>query len=263
MDCPGFDDTTRSDAEILKVIADQLASVRVLGYQLKGIIYLHQIIENRMKGSTLRTLDLFKKLVGEDALSNVVLATTMWGKVAPADMQEANRRDSELREDFWRDMRTKGATANRFEGTRESAQGIVSQLLGKKPVVLKVQKQLVDKNMSLNETAAGAFLEPEVSNEADQLEKRLRELESELQFERDSNRRLEAKRSQKRNSAALQKTNEDIKILESKPGVEVQSRFHKFKKGSSKYGMRSLQVLAAVCSISFGIAGFVLGGGGF
>jgi len=261
MDCPGFDDTHRSDAEILKEITEQLSAVRVLGYKLKGIIYLHQIIENKMRGSALRNLDLFKKLVGEEALSNVVLTTTMWGRVI--DHQEANRRDSELREEFWGDMRRKGATATRFDGSKESAQGIVSQLLGKQPVVLKVQKQLVDRNMSLNETAAGAFLEPEVFSEAEKLERRLKELESELQFERDSNRRLEAKRSQKRNSVALQKTKDDREILRSKPGVEVQSRFQKFKEGGSKYAVKSLQILAAVCTISFGIAGFVLGGGGF
>jgi hypothetical protein len=262
MDCPGFDDTRRSDTEILQEIAEQLAAVRILGYKLKGIVYLHQIIENRMKGSALRRLDLFKKLIGEEALANVVLVTTMWGKVVtPEDIEEANNRDSELREEYWGGMLRKGASATRFDGTTESAQGIVSQLLGKEPVVLKVQKQLVDKKMALNQTLAGAFLAPTVSDEAEQLRRRLKELESELQFERNSSKRLEAKRSQKRNSAALQKADADMERLESKPGEVVQSRLGKWKKEASSVGLKSLQALAAICTISFGITGLILGSG--
>jgi len=258
MDCPGFDDTTRSETEILKEIAEQLSAVRLLGYNLKGIIYLHPITDNRMRGSSFRNLELFTKLVGEDALPNVVLATTMWGLVT--DMEKANSRDSELREEYWGGMRRKGSTTTRFDGSTASAQGIVSQLLGKKSVVLKVQEQLVDQKMSLNQTAAGEFLEPEVANDTEQFKKRLRQLELELQFEKNGNKRLEAKRSQKRNSAGLKQRLEDKETLESKPGEEVESRLAKWKSGGSKTVVNALQALAAICSISFGIAGFVLGG---
>src|SRR5450432_2112896 len=229
MDCPGFDDTKRSDAEILKEITEQLSAIRLLVYNLKGIVYLHRITDNRMQGSGIRNLDLFKKLVGEDALSNVVLVTTMWGNVT--NIEEASHRDSELREEYWGDMRRKGSTATRFDGTMASAQGIVSQLLGKKPVVLKVQEELVDQRMSLNQTAAGAFLEPTIFDEEEQYRNRLRDLESELQFERDFNKRLEAKQSQKRNTAALTQRIKDKETLKSKPGEEVENRLSKWKKG--------------------------------
>jgi len=259
MDCPGFDDTKRSDAEILKEITEQLSAIRLLVYNLKGIVYLHRITDNRMQGSGIRNLDLFKKLVGEDALSNVVLVTTMWGNVT--NIEEASHRDSELREEYWGDMRRKGSTATRFDGTMASAQGIVSQLLGKKPVVLKVQEELVDQRMSLNQTAAGAFLEPTIFDEEEQYRNRLRDLESELQFERDFNKRLEAKQSQKRNTAALTQRIKDKETLKSKPGEEVENRLSKWKKGGHKVALQTLQALAAVCTISLGIAGFVLGGG--
>lgn len=257
MDTPGFDDTTRSDAEILKVITEQLSVIRLLGYNLKGIVYLHRITDNRMGGSAMRSLDIFKKLVGEDALSNVVLATTMWGNVL--NIEEANRRDSELREEYWGGMRRQGSTATRFDGTQESAQGIVSQLLGKRSVVLKVQEELVDREMSLNQTAAGAFLEPEVYAEAEQYQRRLEELESELKFERDGNKRLEVKRSQRRNAKELSQRVEDKETMKSKPGVEVKGRLKKWKETGGKVGLQALQGLAAVVSISFGIAGFFLG----
>lgn len=258
MDCPGFDDTTRSDTEILKEIAEQLSAVRLLGYNLKGIIYLHRITDNRMQGSANKNLDLFRKLVGEDALSNVVLATTMWGNVT--DIEKANVRDSELREEYWGDMRRKGSMTTRFDGTMASAQGIVSQLLGKKPVVLKMQLQLVDQKMSLNQTAAGASMEPRIYDEEAQYRNRVEELESELQFERNSNKRLEMKRSQKRNSAGLQKRAKDKELMKSKPGEEVETKMNNFKHGSKNVALYCVQGIAALCTIGFGIAGLVLGG---
>ena len=257
MDCPGFDDTTRSDAEILKEIAEQLSAVRLLGYNLKGIIYLHRITDNRMPGSAIRSLDLFKELIGENALSNVVLATTMWSEMK--DIEKANERDSELREEYWDDMRRKGSATTRFDGTTASAEGIVSQLLGKKSVVLKIQEQLVDQKMSLRQTAAGAFLEPEIRTKEAQCRKRMIELEQDLEFEKNSNKRLAAKRSQKRNAASLQKKLDDRKKLDSKPGEEVETKLNRFQAGSKKHGLVVIQALAAVCTITFGIVGVVLG----
>lgn len=259
MDTPGFDDSERSDAEILKEITEQLSAIRLLGYNLMGIIYLHRITDNRWGGSAVRSLDIFKKLVGEDALSNVVLATTMWGNVV--DLEDANRRDSELREEYWGAMRRKGSATTRFDGSTASAQGIVSQLLGKKPVVLKVQRELVDQRMSLNQTAAGAFLEPTVHEQEEDYRKRLKELDAELQYERDANRRLAVKRSKRRNEARLLKRGEDKETLKSKPGKEVEDRLAKWKAGGHKIGLHALQGLAAVLSISLGIAGFILGVG--
>ncbi|CAG8952681.1 hypothetical protein HYFRA_00008923 [Hymenoscyphus fraxineus] len=256
MDCPGFDDTRRSDADILKEISEQLSAIRIIGFNLKGIIYLRRITDNRMAGSEVRTLDFFQKLVGEEALPHVVLATTMWQKVV--DLEEANDRDSELRDEYWGEMRRKGSSATRFEGTTDSAQGIVSQLLGKRPVVLKVQEQLVDQRMSLNQTEAGAFLEPKIGIDEEKFRKRLKELEIEIQTEKDANKRLQAKQSVRRNAAGLKKRMEDKETIKSKPGVEVQNRMSKLKEGTRKYGKSAAQVLAAVCSITFTLVQFLI-----
>lgn len=259
MDCPGFDDTTRSDSEILKEITEQLSALRLIGHQLRGIVYLHRITDNRMHGTAMRNLDLFKKLVGENALSNVVFATTMWGNVT--NISEANGRDSELREEYWGDMMSKGSSATRFDGTTASAQGVVSMLLGKRNIVLKVQEQLVDHKMSLNQTAAGKFLEPTVLGQEVLYRRRVRELENELQFEKNSTKRLAAKRSLRRNNEGLAQTDVDKKTLTSKPGEEVASRLEQWKVGGKNVALKSVQALAAICTITFTIAGFVLGAG--
>lgn len=49
--------------------------------KLAGVIYLHDIAQARMLGSTRRNLDMFRKLVGDKALDVVVLGTTKWGSV--------------------------------------------------------------------------------------------------------------------------------------------------------------------------------------
>lgn len=81
IDTPGFDDTSRSDIDVLREIAGWLTasySNRVFPH---GIIYLHRISDVRMQGSAKKNLLMFKKLCGDDALRKVVLTTTIWYKV--------------------------------------------------------------------------------------------------------------------------------------------------------------------------------------
>jgi len=56
IDTPGFDDSERSDTEILTEISKLLAAQYKLGVNLKGVIYLHRITDNRYQGSSVRTL---------------------------------------------------------------------------------------------------------------------------------------------------------------------------------------------------------------
>jgi hypothetical protein len=236
-----------------------LSAQYILGFKLKGIVYLHRITDNRMQGSTMKNLQLFTKLVGEAALSNVVLVTTMWGKVDSGSEEEANSRDSELREEYWGDMIRKGSSATRFDGSKSSAEGILSQLLGKRSVVLQVQEELVDHKMSLNQTTAGAFLEPTVQRQEAEFEARIQELKKELELERSATKRLAVQRSQKRAQAGKDQRSHDIKTLQSKPGEEIETKLKKFKTGSMDAWKTALQALAAVLSISITIAGAIMG----
>lgn len=212
-----------------------------------------------MQGSTMKNLQLFTKLVGVTALSNVVLVTTMWGKVDARGEEEANSRDSELREEYWGDMIRKGSSATRFDGSKSSAEGILSQLLGKRSVVLQVQEELVDYKMSLNQTTAGAFLEPTVQRQEAEFEARIQELKKELELERSATKRLAVQRSQKRAQAGKDQRSHDIKTLQSKPGEEIETKLKKFKTGSMDAWKTALQALAAVLSISITIAGAIMG----
>jgi hypothetical protein len=264
VDCPGFDDTVRSDTEILREITEMLSALYIVGLKLKGVIYLHRITDNRMQGSAMKNLQLFMKLVGESALSNVVFVTTMWGKLQKDDEGEANDHDSELREEYWADFLRLGASATRFDGSQASAEGILSQLLGKKEVVLKVQHELVDERMPLNQTTAGAFLEPVVHRQEAEFEARVQELKEQLKFEKDSSKRLDVTRSKRKAEAGKAQREKDLKTLQSKPAEEMEAKLSRLRAGSLDVWKNALQALAAVVSISIGIAGFVTGvAGGF
>ena len=93
IDTPGFDNTDRSDVDILATIADWAQQANHERKHLSGIIYFHRITDPRMEGSNMN-LRMFRELCGEKNFSNVILCTTMWDKVGE---EEGRRREQELR----------------------------------------------------------------------------------------------------------------------------------------------------------------------
>jgi hypothetical protein len=143
-------------ADITRLLAAQYQ----LGVSLKGVIYLHRITDPKFTGSARKTLEMFQKLCGEEALGNVILATTMWDKV---DRNTGAFRENELRDKFWKFMMNRGATMTQFAGGKDSAKAIISQLLGKRNVVLDIQREIGDECKSLEETTAGAAVNSELA----------------------------------------------------------------------------------------------------
>ncbi|KAJ8517855.1 hypothetical protein ONZ45_g5022 [Pleurotus djamor] len=158
VDTPGFDDTTRSDTDILKLIASWLEKTYKKGHRLAGILYLHRISDNRMAGSPLRNLHLFQSLCGVDPLKRVILVTTMWTPQLKMDL--ATARETELKVKFWKSMLENGSRTERFQGDFASAWEIVDSLLHAeaRPVPVLLQEELVDLHKRLRETAAGRTL---------------------------------------------------------------------------------------------------------
>ncbi|KAG7285035.1 hypothetical protein NEMBOFW57_009653 [Staphylotrichum longicolle] len=81
IDTPGFDDSERSDADILGLIAAYMAHTYTEGVLLTGILFLQPINQPRLQGSEVRRTRLFKKLLGENAYQRVIIATTMWNQL--------------------------------------------------------------------------------------------------------------------------------------------------------------------------------------
>ncbi len=179
VDTPGFNDTNRTDTEVLREIAAWLTESYKSDIQLSGIIYLHQISDVRMQGSAKKNLLMFKKLCGGDALRNVVLATTMWDKVTPSD---GGRREAQLADtpEFWGWMMSKGSRVFRHTNNSESARRIVGFLVPKSKITLDLQEQMVNEHKTLDKTHAGIELESEIAKEREKFTRELREAQDQM-----------------------------------------------------------------------------------
>jgi len=156
VDTPGFDNTFKSDLEILQMVGNWLQKVYEKEIKLAGIIYLHRITDNCMTGSPQRNFRMFKELCGNQALKKVVLVTTMWDKV---QRDIGVQREKELFENYWKMMINYSASTARFSNSADSAWKIIDIILKQHETeVLLLQEELVDLKRALNETQAGKTL---------------------------------------------------------------------------------------------------------
>lgn len=175
VDTPGFSDTNLSDTEVLELIADYLAAAYKQEMKLSGIIYLHPISDRRVTHHTTKNLDMFRKLTGEKNLQNVVLATTMWGKVTE---EEGIKREGELKGKFWKLLLALGAKTSRHSDTPESARRIASMLLGNTPFYLQLQEEMGKDNKALRDTSAGREIMLELVRMKEEHQRELADMES-------------------------------------------------------------------------------------
>ncbi|KAJ8689314.1 hypothetical protein PTI98_013347 [Pleurotus ostreatus] len=157
VDTPGFDDTHKSDIEILTMVADWLKITYERNVKLAGILYFHRISDNRMAGTPLKNLHMFEKLCGKNALKNIILTTTMWDEV---EGKTGEQREEELKKHYWKSMISQGSTAMRFENTEQSAWNIIDAIVNthNERYAVELQEELVDMKQGLPETKAGQEL---------------------------------------------------------------------------------------------------------
>lgn len=219
IDTPGFDDGKRPDIEVLTDLAYHLASAykttpKIL---LSGVIYLHPIHEPRLAGTARKNLAMFKLLCGDDSLHSVVLATTMWQKGIEA---EATKRVEQLKStpEFWGRMIENGSEVFKHDNTSESALRIVDHIIDKRQhVVLAIQKQMVDDELTIDQTGAGQLKREEIIKEKEKAARRLQEnqeeLEASLRKKEEQNVQQLQEEQQKYESEIKQK-DEDIRALQ-------------------------------------------------
>ena len=165
IDTPGFDDTTRSDSEVLRGIAFFLNGLYQSGTRLSALIYMHRITDVRMSGSAVRNLELFRKICGTKCFSHVALVSTMWEMLRGDEgLKTGQNREATLLsgEDFWGELRKGGSRYMRHYGTAESAWKVLENLpYSPSGLVLELQREMYNE-LSLDETAAGSFLQSDL-----------------------------------------------------------------------------------------------------
>ena len=179
------------------------------GCTLSGVIYVHRISDNRFGGVTVRNFSLFRKLCGESTLDNVVIVTNMW-KEDSRDVDEA--RERELSDRFFKPALDKGARMARHYNTTQSAHDIVRRIVKNHPVVLQIQRELVDEGKDITATAAGESLNEELKEQIrkHQIElKGLKEDMAQALVEKDNETRRELEAVRRNLEEKIKKVKED------------------------------------------------------
>ncbi|KAH8767855.1 hypothetical protein BGZ57DRAFT_899450 [Hyaloscypha finlandica] len=180
VDTPGFDDTSRSDTDVLILIANWLRESYKHHTLLSGIIYLHRISDPRMSGSSIKNLRMFRKLCGAESMHNVSLVTTMWDKVTRVEGETREKDLMDGENGFWRAMIKSGCLVRRHDGSVESARGLVAELASMKRTVLRLQEEIAE-GKKLIETDAGVSLNEELLRVKRQHEEELRCVKEEME----------------------------------------------------------------------------------
>lgn len=239
IDTPGFDDSNpeHDDSFILKEIASWL----VLAYShqppllLSGIIYLHPINEVRMKGTSKNNLKMFRAMCGTEAMSCVVLATTMWKNV---DESTGWDRQERISKDYWNNMVEAGSVVVKHDDTRQSALRIVDQIMSrKKQVSLKIQQQLVTEGKTVEQTNAGQELKSKVNEELAMVERRLQRTRTDLEkalAEQDNEAADDILEQQKKFEAEIQAKDAELRSLQIKTQELFQRRVEEMAKSEAE-----------------------------
>lgn len=263
VDTPGFDDSDKSDAEILSMLANWLAVTYSNRTKLHGILYLHRIIDVRMQGSARRNLKVFKDLCGPDALEKVVLVTTMWEKLASRDEVEARELQLKTANDYWGYMVKKGSKIMRHTNDMQSAKKLVDMFLPPDdnliPQVagLAIQEEMTVQNKSVAETTAGESIRDKIAREEIRFATAVEEYRQEVQEalrERDDQRRsefqelvteMESDMERLRRREEVLRRDMEQMVKESYDQVAVKNQEDTMRRLSEQYKIRSVSSLEA------------------
>lgn len=164
VDTPGFDDTRRSDVDVLWEVVFWLNQAHDVGIRLGGIIYLHRIIDCRLSGSSLRSLRAFKQLCGRPTFPGAAMLTTFWEAVdGIEDMRVqagARLRELETTDAFWGDILAGGGTSRALRSGRKEALQAVDDLVRQgHRLSLAVQLEMAGRSqIHLSQTGVGRVL---------------------------------------------------------------------------------------------------------
>ncbi|EMD33878.1 hypothetical protein CERSUDRAFT_76065 [Gelatoporia subvermispora B] len=142
VDTPGFDDSSRSQADIFKEISAFL----------------------RQSGIGQENFRMFRKICGSGAMENVAIVTNMWSEVKE---EVGLERERELgpKPLFFKDAIDNGARMMRYHDSKKSGRRIIRSLLDTSPRTLQIQQETVDEQKSLPRTEAGTDLQKKLDGQ--------------------------------------------------------------------------------------------------
>jgi hypothetical protein len=161
MDTPGFDDPKVSDADILKLIATSLLDAFHDQADIQGALYIHPVIETRMRGSGKKNLLMFKKLLGMKEMSHCRLVTSKWS-LQPDGVSKAREQELCEKEEYWKPLLAAGAQTARFSDSMQSAIEIIQPLVRGPAFEPLLVEEIAKQGKTLPQTQAGQVVNDDV-----------------------------------------------------------------------------------------------------
>lgn len=143
---------------------------------ITGIIYLRSIQEPRVLRAETTLIKMFKELCGKDCLDHIILVTNRW---QPPPEKEEEEREQQMVTDIRRfgsvGSGPEQVLVQRLDGryTREDAHRILELFRHIPPTTLKVQQEIVDQELTYDQTAAGKVIEDATKARAEELQAEL------------------------------------------------------------------------------------------
>ncbi|KAF8598535.1 hypothetical protein BDV93DRAFT_416724, partial [Ceratobasidium sp. AG-I] len=168
-DTPGFDDSKIAPATHLKHLSTTLGAMYKDNHEphIHGILYIHRITDNRMSGSSLTNLRIFRNLIGEEACKNLVFVTNRWSD-PPNQLHEGYEADLISNDQYFGKAVKEGARAGRDFRIKDNAnyrdaQHILLDLfLDYDPIITQNQKETIDEHIPPDQTKAGQVVNEEL-----------------------------------------------------------------------------------------------------
>jgi len=172
---------------------------------------------------------MFRELCGDKTLKNVVLVTNMWGEV-PRDVGES--REDELSSTFFKPVLDKGAQIVRHHNTAQSAQDIIRVIMKNRPVVLQIQRELVDEHKDIVDTAAGEAVNRELNEQIRRHKAEMKTVQQEMMQamkEKDEETRQELEEETRKLQEQMEKIKKDEEGMASNYAAEKERMEAKMK----------------------------------
>jgi len=122
---------------------------------------------------------MFRQLCGESTLKNVVIVTNMWGEVSK-EIGEAREQELLTKDIFFKPALDKGASLKRHENNPASAYKILRAIIDNHPLLLQIQRELVDEKKDISQTSAGKELTKEWEEQMEKHRKEMKKIQEEM-----------------------------------------------------------------------------------
>ncbi|KAF9051297.1 P-loop containing nucleoside triphosphate hydrolase protein [Panaeolus papilionaceus] len=122
IDTPGFSDSKISELEVIRKAKAWIVEQERGGVDC--IIYLCPITDTRVPGSKRRTIEMLHLLfqISKGSAPCVTILTTMWDRLgSPQARERAEKHFTQLQNDIWKEVVSRGGSIMRFCNTQESA----------------------------------------------------------------------------------------------------------------------------------------------